>query len=209
MATVQDILVPDIGDFEGVEVIEILVAPGDNIQVEDPLVSLESDKAAMEIPSPQSGTVTQVKVAIGDKVSQGDLLITMEVTAAEETKAAKEPSAVQPEAAPATPPVEQEPTTAQAPAPAAPTRAQRPPPILPSPIDEAGFRKAHASPSVRKFARELGATPSPPPVLVDVMIRFTKAVTSSLSMRPLLPVPVICARSAPSSRANFRTEGLA
>ena len=112
MATVQDILVPDIGDFEGVEVIEILVAPGDNIQVEDPLVSLESDKAAMEIPSPQSGTVTQVKVAIGDKVSQGDLLITMEVN--EETKAAEEPAAAQPVAAPATPPVEQEPTTAPA-----------------------------------------------------------------------------------------------
>ena len=155
MATVQDILVPDIGDFEGVEVIEILVAPGDNIQVEDPLVSLESDKAAMEIPSPQSGTVTQVNVAIGDKVSQGDLLITMEVN--EETKAAEEPAAVQPVAAPATPPVEQEPTTAPATAPAAPTRPQRPPPVAPSPIDEAGFSKAHASPSVRKFARELGA----------------------------------------------------
>ena len=155
MATVQDILVPDIGDFEGVEVIEILVAPGDSIQVEDPLVSLESDKAAMEIPSPQSGTVTQVKVAIGDKVSQGDLLITMEVN--EEPKAAEEPAEVQPVAAPATPPVEQEPTTAPATASAAPTRPQRPPPVAPSPIDEAGFRKAHASPSVRKFARELGA----------------------------------------------------
>ena len=57
MADVKDILVPDIGDFEGVEVIEIMVSPGDTISVEDPLVSLESDKAAMEIPSPQAGTI--------------------------------------------------------------------------------------------------------------------------------------------------------
>ena len=186
MATVQDILVPDIGDFEGVEVIEILVAPGDNIQVEDPLVSLESDKAAMEIPSPQSGTVTQVKVAIGDKVSQGDLLITMEVN--EETKAAEEPAAAQPVAAPATPPVEQEPTTAPATAPAAPTRPQRPPPVAPSPIDEAGFRKAHASPSVRKFARELGAdlaqiTGTGPKgrILKDDITAFVKRIMTAAS----------------------------
>ena len=182
MATVQDILVPDIGDFEGVEVIEILVAPGDNIQVEDPLVSLESDKAAMEIPSPQSGTVKQVKVAIGDKVSQGDLLITMEVTAAEETKAAEEPTAVQSDAAPETPTVEQEPTTA----PATPTLTQRPPPVTPSPIDEAGFRKAHASPSVRKFARELGAdlaqiigTGPKGRILKDDVTAFVKRIMTS------------------------------
>ena len=77
MADVKDILVPDIGDFEGVEVIEIMVSPGDTISVEDPLVSLESDKAAMEIPSPDAGTVKEIKVSIGDKVSQGDLLVTL------------------------------------------------------------------------------------------------------------------------------------
>ncbi|MGB5601471.1 MAG: biotin/lipoyl-containing protein, partial [Gammaproteobacteria bacterium] len=82
MANVKDILVPDIGDFEGVEVIEIMVSPGDSINLEDPLVSLESDKAAMEIPSPQAGTIKEVKVSIGDKVSQGDLLMSMEVSAA-------------------------------------------------------------------------------------------------------------------------------
>ena len=80
MADVKDILVPDIGDFEGVEVIEIMVSPGDTISVEDPLVSLESDKAAMEIPSPDAGTVKEIKVSIGDKVSQGDLLVTLEVS---------------------------------------------------------------------------------------------------------------------------------
>ena len=156
MADVKDILVPDIGDFEGVEVIEIMVSPGDTINVEDPLVSLESDKAAMEIPSPQAGTIRDVKVSIGDKVSEGDLLVTMEVTAAAEEQPAEKTAAQQaPEAAaPAQPEAEKAP----APAPSAqPARAFRPPPVAPGPVDEAGFRKAYASPSVRKFARELGA----------------------------------------------------
>ncbi len=153
MADVTDILVPDIGDFEGVEVIEIMVSPGDTIGVEDPLVSLESDKAAMEIPSPQAGTIVDVKIGIGDKVSQGDLLVTMEVSANEAAPApAAEPAEQQaPEAA-----AEPEKPPAPAPAPA-PAPTNRPPPITPSPIDEAEFRKAYASPSVRKFARELGA----------------------------------------------------
>ena len=154
MANVTDILVPDIGDFEGVEVIEVMVAPGDSIAVEDPLVSLESDKAAMEIPSPQTGTIKAVKVSIGDRVSQGDLLVTMEVAAAAAEATTAEPAE---EPAP-TPAAQPEKAAAPAPAPvAAPAAAQRPPPVAPSPIDEAGFRKAHASPSVRKFARELGA----------------------------------------------------
>jgi len=153
MADVKDILVPDIGDFESVEVIEIMVSPGDTISVEDPLVSLESDKAAMEIPSPQAGTIKELKVSIGDTVSQGDLLVTMEVseTATESAPAAKAEAPEQP--APATP-AEPEKPAASAPAPAS---AHRPPPVAPTPVDEIGFRKAHASPAVRKFARELGA----------------------------------------------------
>jgi len=150
MADIKDILVPDIGDFDGVEVIEILVAAGDQIAVEDPIASLESDKAAMEIPSPFAGTVKEVKISIGDKVSEGSLLITLEASeeAASETAAAPEP--------------EKEETPAAA-APAA-KPAATPPPATPRPaptaalnINEDGFRKAHASPSVRKFARELGA----------------------------------------------------
>jgi pyruvate dehydrogenase E2 component (dihydrolipoamide acetyltransferase) len=158
MADVKDILVPDIGDFEGVEVIEILVSPGDSISVEDPLVSLESDKAAMEIPSPQAGTVKDVKVSIGDKVSEGDLLITMEVSAGETAPAAEPPkaeAAVKETPAPAALP-EKTPAPPTAPV-QAPAPEHRPPPVAPTPIDEAGFRKAYASPSVRKFARELGA----------------------------------------------------
>ena len=156
MADVKDILVPDIGDFEGVEVIEIMVSAGDTISVEDPLVSLESDKAAMEIPSPQAGTIKAVKVSIGDTVSQGDLLVTMEVSeTAQAAEAATTQEPVQAAPAPAA-----EPEKPSAPSPAttpAPAPAHRPPPVAPSPIDEAGFRKSHASPSVRKFARELGA----------------------------------------------------
>jgi pyruvate dehydrogenase E2 component (dihydrolipoamide acetyltransferase) len=156
MADVKDILVPDIGDFAGVEVIEILVSPGDTINVEDPLVSLESDKAAMEIPSPQAGTVKEVKVSIGDKVSEGDLLLTMEISAGAPAPAAEAPQADT--AAKETPAAAPAKTPAPAAAPAAtPAIENRPPPIAPTPVDEAGFRKAHASPSVRKFARELGA----------------------------------------------------
>jgi pyruvate dehydrogenase E2 component (dihydrolipoamide acetyltransferase) len=154
MADVKDILVPDIGDFEGVEVIEILVSPGDSINVEDPLVSLESDKAAMEIPAPQAGTIKEVKVSIGDKVSEGDLLVTMEASEGEAAPAAKEQ---EPEAPAEEAPAPAEPKAAPAPPPAAPAPEDRPPPIAPAPVDESGFRKAHASPSVRKFARELGA----------------------------------------------------
>ena len=158
MANVKDILVPDIGDFEGVEVIEIMVSAGDTVSTEDPLVSLESDKAAMEIPSPQGGTIKEVKVSIGDKVSQGDLLATIEVSAAEveAPPAAEEATAQQPEETAPEPEKASEQAATPAPKPA-PASVQRPPPVAPSPIDEAGFRKAHASPAVRKFARELGA----------------------------------------------------
>jgi len=148
MAEIKDILVPDIGDFDGVEVIEIMVAAGDTISVEDPIVSLESDKAAMEIPSPLAGTVKEVKINMGDKVSQGDLLITIE---ASEASAATEAPAAETKAEPA-------PAEKTAPAPATPPpAAPRPSPTASMSINEEDFSKAHASPSVRKFARELGA----------------------------------------------------
>ncbi|HHJ34211.1 MAG TPA: dihydrolipoyllysine-residue acetyltransferase [Gammaproteobacteria bacterium] len=151
MAEIKDILVPDIGDFDGVEVIEILVAAGDSISIEDPIVSLESDKAAMEIPSPLAGTVREIKVNMGDKVSEGTLLITIEASEDDTSagspveKIKEEPAAPSP--APVTTPA---PAAAQKPAP-------RPSPTASIKIDEEGFSRAHASPSVRKFARELGA----------------------------------------------------
>ena len=149
MAEIKDILVPDIGDFDGVEVIEILVATGDQISIEDPIASLESDKAAMEIPSPFAGTVKEIKINIGDKVSEGSLLITIE--ASEETNAEQ----VTTEPSPA--PEEPAPAAAATPTPAPKPAAPRPSPTANLNVNEEGFRKAHASPSVRKFARELGA----------------------------------------------------
>ena len=151
----KDILVPDIGDFDGVEVIEIMVAAGDSINVEDPIVSLESDKAAMEIPSPFAGTVKEIKVNLGDTVSEGSLLITIEASEgstaeAEETTPAKQAETPAPEVAAPAP-------AAPTPAPAAKAPSPRPSPTASIRIDEEGFKKAHASPSVRKFARELGA----------------------------------------------------
>ena len=78
MAQMIEVLLPDIGDFHDVEVIEILVNPGDRVEAEDPLITLESDKASMEIPSPQAGVIGEVKVALGDKINKGDLLMFLE-----------------------------------------------------------------------------------------------------------------------------------
>ena len=75
MAQMIEVLLPDIGDFHDVEIIEILVKPGDRVEAEDPLLTLESDKASMEIPSPQAGVVEEVSVAVGSKVNQGDLIL--------------------------------------------------------------------------------------------------------------------------------------
>ncbi|MDT8451607.1 MAG: dihydrolipoyllysine-residue acetyltransferase [Gammaproteobacteria bacterium] len=162
MAEIKNILVPDIGDFSGVEVIEILVSEGDAVNVEDTLVSLESDKAAMEIPSEYAGVIKEIKINMGDTVSQGDVLMTIEVAdeaaepaGGEEEKAAPELAKAEP-APKAEEPKAEEPQ-AEAPAPAAAKPAPVPQKASVEPFDEAGFRKAHASPGVRKFARELGA----------------------------------------------------
>ena len=147
MATPREIVVPDIGDFKNVDVIEVLVKPGDAIQPEQSLITVESDKATMEIPSPAAGTVKELRVKVGDKVSAGSLLLVLD--AAEGTPA----PAAKPAAAPA--PV---PAPAPAPARAAPTvvpLAGKPDPVPYEPAPIPGFTP-HASPSVRKFARELG-----------------------------------------------------
>lgn len=155
MADIKDIPVPDIGDFDGVEVIEILVAVGDSIAVEDPIASLESDKAAMEIPSPFAGIVKEVKISLGDKVSEGDPLITIEASDAAPATASTDSEAPAEESH--TEETKAKPEASSAPAPAKQPASPRPSPTASMNIDEAGFSKAHASPSVRKFARELGA----------------------------------------------------
>src|SRR5690348_7762533 len=138
----QEVKVPDIGDFKEVEVIEVLVKPGDTVAKEQSLITLESDKATMEIPSPAAGTVKELKVKPGDKVSQGMPILLLEGS---EQRAAPrtETKAEAPKPAPA---------AAPAPTPSA-SAGTRPVPREPR---EETTSKPHASPSVRKFARELG-----------------------------------------------------
>ena len=146
MANVVDVKVPDIGDFKDVEVIEVLVKPGDAVEKEQSLISLESDKATMEIPSPEAGVVKELKVKVGDKVSEGSLLLKME-PGGSAPAAAEKPAEMQP-AAP----------KQSAPAPAAPSVSPvvtHVEPVPPEPKD-AVTSLPHASPSIRKFARELG-----------------------------------------------------
>lgn len=166
MSSLEEILLPDIGDFSSVEIIEILVAPGDRIEAEQSILTLESDKATIEIPAPIGGVVRELLVKTGDRVSRGDRLMRVEpVGASAEGSGAAETSppaaAFQtPEpAAPASSPgvapdVEPEPPRR---APGETERRQAP--ILPRPEDMTAIargRKAHASPAVRRFARELG-----------------------------------------------------
>jgi len=152
---VEEVLVPDIGDFEGVPVIEIDVSPGDSVEAEDSLVTLESDKATMDVPSPANGVVKEMKIHLGDMVSQGTLILTLEVNDADSAPepAAEQKQATEPSPAPAPPSPQPVPETA----PAAPPPAARPSPTasLPS-TGGAAHTPSHATPSVRHFARELG-----------------------------------------------------
>ncbi|MBM3367971.1 MAG: dihydrolipoyllysine-residue acetyltransferase [Betaproteobacteria bacterium] len=138
----KDVQVPDIGDFKEVEVIEILVKPGDTVAKEQSLISLESDKATMEIPSPEAGVVREINIKVGDKVSKGALILTMEEGAAVPDRPAAPSKPVPPSAAP---PV----------VPSVAVAAIKPDPVPLEPRDPAATLP-HASPSIRKFARELG-----------------------------------------------------
>jgi len=148
---VQTLVVPDLGDFEDVEVIEVFISKGDQIEVEDSLVTLETDKAAMDVPAIVAGRIESVLVKVGDKVSEGASLAIIEVVAGETqtTEAA-------PIEKPETEPAEALPVVAaESESPAKPESPASTPGALP-PINEAGFARAHASPSIRKLARELG-----------------------------------------------------
>src|SRR5687767_4225362 len=128
----SQVVVPDIGDFKEVEVIEVLVKPGDVIAKEQSLVSLESDKATMEIPSPESGVVQSIKVKVGDKVSEGSVLLSLEPGAAAVEKN-EEPK--KPEPAEKPKPVEAAKATAAAAPPAAPSVVTRVEPVPSEPRD--------------------------------------------------------------------------
>jgi len=145
-----ELRVPDIGDFKDIPVIDIAIAVGDTIQPEMPLVTLESEKAAMDVPATAAGTVRELKLEIGDLVSMGTLVALLEVSAAGD--AAAPASAAAAAAAPVPAPT---PARPEAPAPAvpAPGPASRPAPVA-TPAASNGI--VHASPSIRRFARELG-----------------------------------------------------
>jgi pyruvate dehydrogenase E2 component (dihydrolipoamide acetyltransferase) len=157
MASVIEVKVPDIGDFKNIPVIEVLVKPGDRVNKESPLVTLESDKATMEVPSPATGVVKELRVKVGDKVSEGSLVLTLEspltpplVKGGKEGGVAAKPAAQEPAPAPQQAP--QPALRAVAPAPEIPLG----PPLTKGGGEAGGFARAHASPSVRRFARELG-----------------------------------------------------
>jgi len=148
MGSLRDVLVPDIGDFKNIPVIEVLVKPGDSVKAEDSLITLESDKATMEVPAPFAGVVKELKIKPGDKVSEGAAILSLEISEGAAVPVTAAAPAQKPAAAPVpVPAVQSAPAAAPAPAPQA---------SAPAAINEEGFSRAHASPSVRRFARELG-----------------------------------------------------
>ena len=157
--SLKDVLVPDIGNFESVDVIEILVKVGDTIAKDDSMLTVESDKASMDIPAPFAGVVKELKIKVGDKIAQGNLILMLEA-------AADAPLTNKDEAASTTPindvPVKDvavasipEPSRPVAPPPQKIQPAHQPLPVAESVAVNTG-KASHASPSVRKFARELG-----------------------------------------------------
>jgi pyruvate dehydrogenase E2 component (dihydrolipoamide acetyltransferase) len=154
-----DVTVPDIGDATEVDIIELLVAVGDIVEPEDGLITLETDKATMDVPAPEAGKIVSLAVKVGDKVSKGSLVLTLEVAGSASDESDSEPTPV---AAPATDPAPSEPapvkasqaSASQAPAPQAPKAP--PVPHHPSAGDNVNTGKVHASPSVRRLAREFG-----------------------------------------------------
>jgi len=149
MAISREILLPDIGDFDTVDVIEVSVKVGDNVNVEDTIVTLESDKATMDIPSPAAGVVTRLLVNVGDSISKGTPILLMDESEPSEVEESEQTAEATPSAlVDKTPEVQTAPQTAQRTAPAIMETAQI--------VGGSRSEKAHASPSVRRFARELG-----------------------------------------------------
>jgi pyruvate dehydrogenase E2 component (dihydrolipoamide acetyltransferase) len=195
----REVTVPDLGDFKNVEIVELLVKAGDKVRAEQPLLTLETDKAAMEIPAPAAGTVIELKVTQGGRVSKGDLILILD---ADESAAAGAATAATPPPSPPAP----MPAPTATPAAVAPKGAPTGAPPVPRasgtlpPINEETFAQAHASPSVRKFARELGVdlgrvrgSGQKGRVVIEDVKAFVKSVmTGAVSTGPSLPrVPVV------------------
>lgn len=170
MTSTQEIKVPDIGDFESVDVIEVLVKPGDHISAEDPLITLESDKATMDVPSPKSGVVKEVLISIGDKVAEGSVVAVLNSDSNSNTPPEDSATTIPNTASVSESeikPSEAEPPSKSLPAPAekstpAPQNELPVPsvktggPRTPTETGQSSSPLPHASPAVRRFARELG-----------------------------------------------------
>jgi pyruvate dehydrogenase E2 component (dihydrolipoamide acetyltransferase) len=168
MASLIEVRVPDIGDFKDVEIIEVAVQPGDTVALEATLVTLETEKATMDVPSTAAGIVRELKVSRGGRVSQGDLIALIEAEAGASVGATAERAAVEvaPETsrAPSPPAVKDAPLSGGAATRGGAAPAATPAPAVPTgtraagsaAVDEPGFARSHASPSIRRFARELG-----------------------------------------------------
>ena len=149
--TIQDVKVPDIGDFKNIPIIEVLVKPGDSVKAEDALITLESDKATMDVPSPATGKVVEVLIKIGDKVSEGTPILKLDTAGGAAGAVAASPAPAKPASSPTPAPATPAADLSKGPGDAidsAPSKGR----AIPPPID---FGDAHASPSVRRLAREL------------------------------------------------------
>ncbi len=186
MANPIEILIPDIGGFKDVSVIDVLVKDGQQIEKETPLITIETEKAAMDVPAPAAGRITQVKLKQGDKVSEGSLILLLE-------PAVHALTSVPP---PVVPPPAAAPTAVPAPTAAAITARSS------TSVDEKAFSLAYASPSVRKFARELGAdlgrikgTGVKDRITQDDVKAYVKRLLTSpptaVAVSPLPKVPVV------------------
>lgn len=143
MVEIKQVLVPDIGNYKEVSIIEVMVKAGDTIQAEDSLMTLETDKAAMDVPSPYGGVIKELKIKVGDKVSQGSLVMLIETGDAASAPVASPTPVASPSVAPSIPAAAIE----------NPVAASVPQVALASAV---ATTKAHASPAIRRFARELG-----------------------------------------------------
>ena len=178
MSNIEEIKIPDIGDFDSVEVIEIAVSVGDSVEIEDTLITVESDKASMDIPSPNTGEIKEIKVNIGDKVSEGTPIISLLISeegVKKDNQVSKETEEVEEKE---TPKIEKsENRIAPPPPPKTPETSQL--------VGQSNSAKAHASPSVRRFARELGVdlglvygTGPKNRILKEDVKAFTKSIMS-------------------------------
>jgi len=203
MTATVNIVIPELGDFENVEIIEVLVKAGDTVEREDGLITIETDKATMDIPSPENGVIESLTVGLGDTVSTGDVIGTLTMQVGDTvviTPAIKIPpggattvltttARAMPKSEPQ-PKSESQPESQPKPKPEPKAEPTPAPGQLPA-IEEAGFSRAHASPSVRKFARELGVnlvqikgSGAKSRILHDDIKAFVKAILTGQSAAP-------------------------